>query len=100
MTSLAVVAWQQWGIADKNAAKAKENEEEAKSNAATAKTNEGEARRNAATAKGNEIKALRTLSASLAAQSAAVRNEFPQRSVLLSYEAVSRYRVNKLSPLA
>ena len=51
------VAWWQWGTRDENAAIAKEE---------------------------TRMKALRNLSASLAAQSAAVRDKLPQRSVLLA----------------
>jgi WD40 repeat protein len=52
-TALGGLAWQEWGVANKN-----------------------------------EVKALRNLSASLAAQAAAVRKDFPQRSVLLAAEAM------------
>ena len=47
----------------------------------------------------SEVKALRNLSASLAAQSAAVRDDFPQRSVLLASEAVRTYEHNKINPV-
>jgi hypothetical protein len=95
--SLGAVAWWQWGIADKNAAIAKTNEEKAQHNAAIAKTNEEKAQHNAAIAKTNEEKALRNLAASLAAQSAAVRDKLPQRSVLLASESVNIFNYNNLS---
>ena len=82
-TGLGGVAWWQSGIADENAGQCKDER--------------GKGQRNAATAKTNEVKALRNLSASLAAQSAAVRDKFPQRSVLLASESVNIYNTNKLS---
>jgi hypothetical protein len=81
----ALAAWQQRGIADKNAA--------------TAKTNEEKALRNAATAKTNEEKALANLAASLAAQSEAVRDKVPQESVLIASEAVKLCINNKLQQI-
>ncbi len=59
----------------------------------------GNAVKNAALANTNEVKALRNLSASLAAQSAAVRNDFPQRSVLLALEAVQIYQRKAIPPV-
>src|SRR4051794_34256435 len=90
-SGLGGVACWQWGIANRN-------EAAAKTNAATAKTNQEKALRNAAIAKTNEEKALRNLSASLAAQSAVVRDELPQRSVLLASESVKICKSRDLQP--
>ena len=59
-----------------------------------AKTQAKAAEKARAIAKANEVKALHNLSASLAARSAAVRDNFPQRSVLLAAESVNTYIKN------
>ena len=87
----ATALWQK-GVAYEYAKTAKDAEGKALSNERLAKTNEK-------TAQDNEVKALRNLSASLAAQSAAVRADFPQRSVLLAVEATNVYRRNSLAPV-
>jgi hypothetical protein len=74
----AFAAWWQWGVAVKNLSDAKAN---------------------ADTAKANEVKALRNLSASLAAQAAAVRDQLPQRSVVLAAEAVNIWKNNAIAPV-
>ena len=73
-TGLGGLAWRERGVADKNANTAAEKEKLANKNAELANT--------------NKVNALRNLSASLAAQAAAVRKDFPQRSVLLAAEAM------------
>ncbi|HLN08812.1 MAG TPA: AAA family ATPase, partial [Xanthobacteraceae bacterium] len=71
--------------ADRQREKANEQEKKAKTNEALAKA--------------NEVKALRNLSASLAAQSVAVRGGFPVRSVLLAAQAFRVYHRGKVEPV-
>jgi hypothetical protein len=72
LVAAGVALWQ-WRVAAKNAIEAKDK---------------------ASLARTNEVKALQNLSTRLTAQSATARNSFPQRSVLLAFEAMAVCQTN------